>query len=157
MSKARLYLDTSVISHLFADDVPDKKNETIRMWETLCNCEYEIFISPTTLREINECKEPRRSLLIEKLNELDYVLLENSDEVTFLTNEYLAQGVLSSSSIDDCSHIAYAVVSRCDAIVSWNFKHLVNFKTINKVRIVNAINKYPEISIVSPLMINEGE
>lgn len=41
-------------------------------------------------------------------------------------------------------------------MVSWNFKHLANVKTINKVKIVNAINWYREISIVPPTMLLEG-
>ena len=57
----------------------------------------------------------------------------------------------------DCLHIATAVVNDCDLIVSWNFKHLVNYKTISKVRVVNAINRYKEIGIVSPTMLVEGE
>ena len=152
-----MYLDTSVVSHLFADDVPEKKNETNKMWETLLTREYEVLISPTTLLELDICPEPKKSMLMSKLNELDYILLEKSDEVNRLAEQYLNQGVLSPNSTNDCFHIAYAVVSRCDAIVSWNFKHLVNFKTINRVRIVNAMNKYPEMIIVSPLMVNEGE
>jgi hypothetical protein len=63
--------------------------------------------------------------------------------------------VLNEKSIDDCMHIAYAVVYSCDAIVSWNFSHLVNFKTIRKVKVVNAIRHYKEISIISPTMLLE--
>jgi hypothetical protein len=50
---------------------------------------------------------------------------------------------------------AFAVVYNCDIIISWNFKHLVNYKTINKVKIVNAINHYKEISIMPPSMLLE--
>jgi len=54
-------------------------------------------------------------------------------------------------------HIAYAVVYNCDVIVSWNFKHMVNFRTIDRVRIVNAINRYREIAICSPTMMLKEE
>ena len=47
------------------------------------------------------------------------------------------------------------LVYNCDIIISWNFKHLVNYKTINKVKIVNAINHYKEISIMPPSMLLE--
>jgi hypothetical protein len=36
---------------------------------------------------------------------------------------------LKQKSLSDCWHIANAIVSGCDAIVSWNFKHIVNMKT----------------------------
>jgi len=48
-----------------------------------------------------------------------------------------------------------AVIYNCDITISWNFKHLVNFKTINKVKVVNAIHLYKEISIISPTMLIE--
>ena len=65
--------------------------------------------------------------------------------------------MLKEKSYDDCLHIAYAVIHHCDVIVSWNFKHLVNFRTIDKVKIVNAINRYKEISIISPTMLIEED
>ena len=55
----------------------------------------------------------------------------------------------------DCLHIAFAVAYDCDIIVSWNFKHLVNYRTVSEVKIVNAINNYREINIVSPTMLLE--
>ena len=95
--------------------------------------------------------------MVEKLDEIDYHILEETDEVIDLANEYLNNDVLTKKSLDDCFHISYAVVYNCDVIVSWNFKHLVNFRTINKVKVVNATNQYKEISIVSPTMMLEKE
>jgi len=45
LRKLRLYLDTSVISHLFADDTPDKMTDTNRLWNDCINGKYEIYIS----------------------------------------------------------------------------------------------------------------
>ena len=70
---------------------------------------------------------------------------------------HLNHGVLKEKSFDDCMHIAFAVVYNCDVIISWNFKHLVNFRTINKVKIVNAINQYREVSIITPTMLLEED
>jgi predicted nucleic acid-binding protein len=47
LKKLMLYLDTSVISHLFADDTPDKMEDTIRFWDDCIREKYAIFISPT--------------------------------------------------------------------------------------------------------------
>ena len=156
MRKLRIYLDTSVISHLFADDTPDKMADTNKLWEDFKDNKYEIFISTVTVEEIKRCSEPKRSKMVEKLDEIDFRVLEEKDEVNSLSDEYTNNGVLTKKSIDDCTHIAFAVVSNCDIIISWNFKHLVNYRTINKVKIVNAINNYKEISIISPTMLLEG-
>ncbi|MDL2234636.1 type II toxin-antitoxin system VapC family toxin [Christensenellaceae bacterium OttesenSCG-928-L17] len=157
MKKLRIYLDTSVISHLFADDTPDKMADTIRLWKELAARQYEAYISPVVTAEIQRCAEPKRTQMLERLAQIQYKILDKTDEISELAKEYIKGGVLREKSLDDCLHIATAVVNDCDLIVSWNFKHLVNFKTISKVRVVNAINRYKEIGIVSPTMLVEGE
>jgi hypothetical protein len=49
------------------------------------------------------------------------------------------------------------VIENCDFLVSWNFKHLVNVNTIKGVKIVNAVNDYREINIISPTMLISKE
>ena len=63
---------------------------------------------------------------------------------------YVAAEVLSSKHINDLRHVAYAVTSRCDYIVSWNMRHLVRLWTIDRVNAVNFENHYPKIMIVTP-------
>jgi predicted nucleic acid-binding protein len=159
LKKLKLYLDTSVISHLFAEDAPDKMADTLRLWEELAIGKFDVFVSTLTLEEVQRCAEPKRGWMVKKLDEIEYQILSETAEVSELAGEYLANEVLTKKSADDCMHIAYAVVGGCDIIASWNFKHLVNYKTINKVKIVNAMNQYREISIMSPtmLVVEEGE
>lgn len=35
MKKLKIYLDTSVISHLKQDDAPDKTQDTLKLWEDI--------------------------------------------------------------------------------------------------------------------------
>ena len=157
MRKIRLYLDTSIISHLFADDTPEKMADTILLWRELVSGKYEIYISDIVANEVQQCPEPKRSHMLEKIRQIELILLHETNEVKELASEYIKSGVLKEISYDDCLHITFAVIHHCDAIVSWNFKHLVNFRTIDKVRIVNAVNRYKEISIISPTMLIEEE
>jgi len=157
VKKLKVYLDSSVISHLDAPDTPDKMADTLLFWKDLLKGKYEVFLSPVVISELRETNEPKLSFMLEQLRALDFKLLAPSEEVTALADEYLRQGVLTAKSVDDCMHIAYAVVYQCDIIVSWNFRHLVNYRTIDRVRIVNAINRYREISIVSPTMMLEED
>jgi hypothetical protein len=34
MKKLRIYLDTSVVSHLKHEDTPDKMNDTVELWDS---------------------------------------------------------------------------------------------------------------------------
>ena len=157
MRKLKLYLDTSVISHLFADDTPDKMAETNQLWQDFIDDKYEVFISQVAIDEIERCPKPKQGMMLAKLREIKIQFLPESDEVIALADEYVKGGVLKQKSIADCRHIAHAVVNHCDAVVSWNFEHLANFKTINKVKVVNAMFHYKEISIMPPTMFIEKE
>jgi hypothetical protein len=50
----------------------------------------------------------------------------------------------------DAQHIAIATVARVDALVSWNFKHIVNLNRIHGYNSVNLRRGYPMIEIRAP-------
>ena len=153
MKKIKLYLDTSVISHLDAPDTPEKMAETSAFWDILKTGQYDVLISRTVLDEIGRCEEPKRTFMEAKLAEIELIVLERTLESRELAKDYIAKNVLSQKSFDDCMHIALSVINHCDYLVSWNFRHLVNVRTVAGVKVVNAINNYREISIVSPNML----
>ena len=45
----------------------------------------------------------------------------------------------------------------CNIILSWNFKHIVNIKTIHGVRAITNLVGYKTIDIVSPSVLLESE
>ena len=153
MKKLKIYLDTSVISHLDAPDTPDKQDDTCKLWEAIKAGEYDVYVSSVGVIELNNCAEPKRSLLAEQLREISYTLVKQTDEVIELAELYLNAGIFREKSYRDCQHIAYSCVYNCDMIVSWNFKHMVNVKTISKVKSVNALAGYKEMPIYSPAML----
>lgn len=116
----------------------------------------QICVSDVTMMEVNRCIEPKLSYLLQKMTELDILFLNETVEDVQLANIYLHNGVLREKSKDDLRHISIAVMHGCRYIVSWNFKHFVNPKTINAVAAVNRLNNLPEISIVSPSMMIGG-
>jgi predicted nucleic acid-binding protein len=156
VKKLRIYLDTSVISHLDAPDRPDWQEDTRRLWNNIKAGKYEVFISPVVILEIERCQEPKLTTLREHMQVIRYSLLQETDEVLDLAAQYLKAKVLSQNSLNDCRHIAYACVYDCDMVLSWNFKHLVNFKTISGVKSVNAIAGYREMLIYTPTFLVEG-
>lgn len=157
MKKLKIYLDTSIISHLQQEDVPEKMRETLELWEQFKKREdIIIVISDLVIREISQCKEPKRSFLLEKLAQLDYTMVQTTKEERYLSNTYLQNGVLKEKSLDDLTHIAIATLNDCRYIVSWNFKHFVNPKTIKAVNSTNMSLNLPQIDIFSPSMMLGG-
>ena len=51
---------------------------------------------------------------------------------------------------NDAYHIAIAVTSTADILVSWNFRHIVRRKTRDIVNMINTAVGYPHMEIVSP-------
>ncbi|MDR3265807.1 MAG: PIN domain-containing protein [Synergistaceae bacterium] len=157
MKKLKIYLDTSIISHLNAPDVPDREADTKKLWEKIRTGEFEVFISPVVMEELTRCSEPKRSFLLEQLRLIDHVVLRRTDEVLSLASQYIAMSVLRQKSFDDCQHVAYACVYGCDMVVSWNFNHLDNAKPIAGVKRVNALAGYEEMLIYPPNMLTGGD
>ncbi|MGC8560088.1 MAG: hypothetical protein ACP5O1_05350 [Phycisphaerae bacterium] len=53
-----------------------------------------------------------------------------TDEVFALRDAYIAAGVVTAKWLDDAGHVAAASVARAGAIVSWNFRHIVQLDRI---------------------------
>ncbi|MBR0427721.1 MAG: PIN domain-containing protein [Clostridia bacterium] len=157
--KIRVYLDTSVISYLDQQDAPERMQETRELWNILATGKYEIVISSITLAEIAKCDKEKFMNLIYYISQLDYIEYDaNNDDVDELAGLIVQEDILSPKSIEDASHIAAAILSESDIILSWNFKHLVNIKTINGVRKIcfsRSFNKI--IDIYSPNILLEKE
>lgn len=83
--------------------------------------------------------------------------LETTAEAAELAAAYLAAGVVPAASRVDALHVALASVARADAVVSWNFKHLVQLRRIRGFHAVNVLRGYPLIEIRSPLEVIDDE
>ncbi len=157
MKKLKVYLDTSIISHLQQEDVPEKMRETQELWEQFKERQdIEVVISDLVIREISKCSEPKLSFLLGELAQLDYTLVKITEDEKGLADIYLQNGVLREKSLDDLTHIAIATLNDCRYIVSWNFKHFVNPKTIKAVNATNLSLNLPQVDIYSPSMMLGG-
>ena len=117
---------------------------------------YEVAISDLTLLEIRQSPQSKQISMLNYLGEIEYRVLHECDEIHALADEYVKNGVLTRKNRGDCLHIAFATLSECDVIVSWNFKHMVRLKTIRGVRAVNMINGFfKPIEIMYPTMIGD--
>ena len=157
MRKLKVYLDTSVISYLSQEDAPERMKDTLELWKDFVDGKYDIYLSQVTIDEIGKCAEPKRNILYDYLSDIDYTKLEINAEILELAQKIIDMGILRPKSFDDCQHIAAAVVNGCDCIISWNFKHIVNIKTIRGVRAITNLEGYKGIDIINPSALLESE
>jgi predicted nucleic acid-binding protein len=124
--------------------------ETHKLWAAIKAGQYEIVISSVVEAEIDDCDDAKRNTLRRYLEEVAYTLVKIDARSIEIASRFVDLGILRQKSFDDCQHIAAAIISGCDAIVSWNFKHIVNHKTMMGVKAVTALEGYDDLLIYTP-------
>ncbi len=145
--RQRIYIDTSVIGGYHDDEF---KNDTRKLFERIADKEYDVYFSEVNETELFLAPENVREVK-SRIPETCYHYIELNDEVRNLADTYLVENILGESSYNDALHIALATIHRLDCLISWNFKHIVNF---DKIRLFNSVNLrlgYQMIDIRSPL------
>jgi predicted nucleic acid-binding protein len=138
------------MSHLDAPDTPDKMADTLILWNQIKDGMYDVYTSEIALYELQRNREPKKGIIFQQLAEIDYTLITSNDEIRAYAEKLNSEGILSTMHMADCLQIGCAVVYNCDAMLSWNLNHIVRVKTINGVRIINAMLGYKSIDIYSP-------
>jgi predicted nucleic acid-binding protein len=145
--RLRLYLDTSVISAYVDDRMPERRRATVEFWNRLP--EFDVSVSELIVTEVRAVRDMgSRQQMAELI--APFAVLPLGEEGRALAREYVKRGVFSPGTLDDALHVAVAVVSRQDLLVSWNFRHLVNRRRRALVNEVSISLGYPTIEIIAP-------
>lgn len=143
----KLYLDTSVLSACGDDRAPERMAYTKEFWSTIDR--YDAVISSLVREEIERTADAdRKSSMLGLLAQTREVVAE--EEAISLAEKYVEFGLFSPAMYSDALHLAVAVVERCDILVSWNFRHLVNRRTRARVHEINTKLGFPMIEILAP-------
>lgn len=151
MKKLRIYLETSIFNFAISDQVPDYKEATLRFLDSIRQEACEACISEIVLREINEADKEKAVKLMSVVNSLELEELELNRDIEELSEEYIKAGLIPVKYADDALHIATASFYELDVVLTWNFEHMVKFKTRKGVTAVNALIGYKPIEIITPL------
>jgi len=144
--KLRVYIDTSVVGGYFDEEFEEV---TRLFFERIFKKEFLVYFSEVSEAELSLAPDFVKDLK-SKIPIDCYRYLELDEESKELAETYIKENVLGKTSLDDAFHIALATVNRLDVLVSWNFKHIVNY---DKIKLFNSINLrlgYPLIEIRSP-------
>lgn len=144
----KFYLDTSIFGGFFDREF---KRSTKELFKFIKVNKIAILYSPVVEEEL-ELAPAAVKLLAEKyLINAPYIKI--TEEMVNLSQLYLQEGALTDKSANDARHIAIATISRCSAIISWNFKHMTNFVKIKQYNSINLRQGYGTISIHTPRQI----
>jgi predicted nucleic acid-binding protein len=146
--RLRLYLDTTIPSYVYALDSVERMEITRRFMRARYSPAYEMVISEVVLWEIEAASEPKKALLLTQVEGLP--VLPMTPEADRLAVEYIRRGILPPRSINDARHVALATLNGVDALVSWNFGHLVNIRRSKGINELNKEMELPAIEIITP-------
>ena len=105
--------------------------------------------SEVTRQKINDTPDAgRREALLDLLHAI--LVHPLTDEARQLADRYVGAGVFPATVVDDARHVAVAILTRQDVLVSWNFKHIVSRRNRAAINQCNTDWGLPTIEVVPP-------
>lgn len=149
----KFYVDTSVWGG-YGDE--EFSAWTIPFFNQVLQGKFKIVLSDVTLAELQKAPPLIRELPA-KLPPDFLELITITEEQLLLADHYISEGALSPKFHTDAQHIAIATILKVDGLISWNFKHMVNFFRIRQYNSINLKFGYSPIDIRAPNEIVYGE
>jgi predicted nucleic acid-binding protein len=151
MQKFNVYIETSVWSFAFAEDVPDYQADTLEFFKLCRERTFEPYVSTAVLNEIQFADAPLRKRFEELIRSVKPILLPWLPEVDILSEAFVREKVVPPSKPEDARHVAIAMVHSLDVLASWNFRHIVNIRREERFNAVALLEGYHHrLRIVSP-------
>jgi predicted nucleic acid-binding protein len=148
----RLYVDTSVFGGVHDEEF---RAPSERFFAAVRGGTFTLLVSEALVVEIASAPAVVQATF--EAHRAHMEALETTAEAVALAEAYLAAKVVPAASRVDALHVALASIAGADAVVSWNFKHLVQLRRIRGFHAVNVLRGYPLIEIRSPLEVIDDE
>ena len=147
MKKLRVYIDTSVIAGCLDDEFSLESNQ---LMEAIKQEKFILLMSDIIVSELINAPQSVKDILL-SIPQRVIEVVKITPEVLQLMDAYINEGVVTSKSINDATHVAAATIARADPIISWNFKHIVRLDKMKGYNQINLLNGYGILTIISPL------
>ena len=148
MKKLSVYLDATIPNYVFNTHTPEKQKFATLLFEAIKQGKLEAFISKVVIDEIAASPEPKQTKIANILK--DVSVLEVTDECNELAEEYIHRRIIPAKNKEDALHIAIASYYGLDAVVSYNFEHIVKLKTKREISGTNLALGYKVVDLVIP-------
>ena len=152
--RTRIYLETSIWG-FYHDESPANywKREAVRkLVEQIRLGDFDAYVGPAVLEELSASEEPFRArdlALVESVGVRE--LRADSAEVAELLRLYQEAEVLEREHTADLLHACYVTLSDIHVLVTYNCRHLANYRVMNAIRAANLVNGYrTDFAILTP-------
>ena len=120
-----------------------------RLFEDFKSGRATLVLSDLTLRELEGAPSRVRAVL-DQVPEAHKEIVTYLGETEALAQAYVEAGAVGASSRSDAVHVALATLCGAVVLVSWNFKHMVNWQRIQSYNQVNVDRGHRPIDIRTP-------
>jgi predicted nucleic acid-binding protein len=87
--RAKIYLDTSVVSALFDERTPERKSQTYDAWQLLSD--YDVYLSETVVFELGNASDELKTKMLEAVK--SFTVIPITAIANELADEYVSQGI----------------------------------------------------------------
>lgn len=142
----RIYADSSVFGGCHDDEFA---KDSMRFFEGFRKGKFILLLTEVVVAELADAPAKVREIVL-SLQPVSVERIEINEEIIALRDAYIEGGILARKWADDATHVAAATVARADAIISWNFQHIVRLDKMKLYNQINLLNGYGILTIVSP-------
>jgi predicted nucleic acid-binding protein len=151
----RLYLDTSVLGAVCDPRPVDRLKATLRLFQRAERKELAVYISTLAIEELSAAPEEVQVKVRAVIESVRPEILIETDESQELADYYVETAVFLERCSIDARHVAIATVYALDALVSWNYRHMVNLQKRQQISGANLMHGFKPIDIVTPGEVTE--
>ena len=149
--RAKVYLETTIPSYLTAwpsRDIVTAAHQQItrEWWQT--RSRFELYISQVVVNEVQVGDAEAARLRVESIAGIPVLIA--TAEAKDLAQKFLKYGSLPQKAAIDAAHIAIAVISGMDYLLTWNCKHIANATMRKKLESICQQNGYNPPSVCTP-------
>jgi len=146
-----IYLETTIFNFPFADDAPQYKADTWRLFREIRAGKFRPFTSEYVMRELESTKdEEKLKKMKDLINEHEITMIPANEEIKQLADVYVKAGIIPEKYSTDAIHIAAATIANLEYIISLNFRHIVKHKTIIETEYINTREGLRRVFIHTP-------
>ena len=150
--KQTIYIETTIPSHYHnVRPAPEMVvlSQWTREWWDKRRHEFNLVTSAAVIEELSRGEHPLKK---DKLALLHGVpLLPVTDEVIATARVYIARKAMPADPKGDALHLALASVYKCDMLLSWNCRHIVNYQKAGHLKQLNSELNLPVPALITPL------
>jgi predicted nucleic acid-binding protein len=150
--KPTVYIETTVPSY-YHNSRSDAEmvvfSQWTRDWWDNHRHEYEIVTSAAVIDELSQGEHPLKAEKLAMMEPLKQ--LQITAEIIDTVLAYITNKLMPNDPQGDALHLALAAHYKCDILLSWNCKHIVNYQKTGHLQNINRMLGLAVPALLTPL------